>query len=540
MFSSLKRLFSRRPASVDDILTFPGGKRFYREQHELRRENMDPDALKVVNRLNRGGYRSYLVGGCVRDMLLGRRPKDFDVVTSATPAQIRTLFSNSRTIGRRFKIVHVVFRGKIIEVSTFRSLPQHRLRGGSGGKDVMLHRDNEFGTPREDAARRDFTMNALFFDPRNESIIDYVGGFEDVLNKTIRIIGDPDISFREDPVRMFRAAKFGALLDFQMDPECARAVRKHASEISKASPSRMLEEYGKVFRTGQTYKIFKNFADSGLFKALMPETWGAMKGAERKLPFEETQVGKRLAFADKILHEREDLTANIYFALLFAELVRKVIDDQINKNVVEYIKSRLNAACKRLQLPGKDRDRLVQIFASQQRFKDTGARKRFKPEFFRQKVYFYETFMVYKIIAISRQDEEGMQKAMFWEIGPRTKPPERGKTITMFEKHRNRPPRGNDRERGPRDRAERESGGRRDRPDRSRSERGEPGRARGGANRQESGVDEDGADPSLRADATTQGEAPRPERKGRRRRGGRNRSARKESQSPQTGPVDGA
>ena len=481
MLNSIKRLFLRRPLSVDEILTYPEGKRYYREQHELRRENMDPDALKVVNRLNRGGYRSYLVGGCVRDMLLGRHPKDFDVVTSATPSQIRTLFSNSRTIGRRFKIVHVVFRGHVIEVSTFRSLPEHRLRGKVASPDLLMQRDNEFGNPREDAARRDFTINALFFDPRNESIIDYVGGFEDVQNRQIRIIGDPDMSFREDPVRMLRATKFSALLDFTMHPDCVRAIRKHAAEIGKASPSRMLEEYSKIFRTGRASAIFGAFFDSSLLRALLPETWAALKGPERKGPFLETPVGRRLATADKMLTEREDLTTTIYFGLLFADIVKKVLDGEVDRNIVEYVRGRLEPACRRVQLPGKDKDRLVEIFASQSRFKDTQAKRRFKPEFFRQKVFFFEAFMIYKINAISRRDDEGMQRAMFWEIGPRTRPPESGKAISLFvRRHRpgGRPGEGAGRDqggRGGRDRGDRE------RKDRERPDRGaRPARPRDG------------------------------------------------------------
>ena len=480
MLNSIKRLFFRRPLSVDEVLMYPEGKRYYREQHELRRENMDPDALKVVNRLNRGGYRSYLVGGCVRDMLLGRHPKDFDVVTSATPSQIRTLFSNSRTIGRRFKIVHVVFRGHVIEVSTFRSLPEHRLRGKTPSPDLLMQRDNEFGNAREDAARRDFSINALFFDPRNESIIDYVGGLEDVQNRVIRIIGDPDMSFREDPVRMLRAAKFSALLDFTMDPTCVRAIKKHAGEISKASPSRMLEEYGKIFRTGRASAVFGAFHETGLLKALLPETWAALKGPERKGPFLDTPVGRRLATADKMLTEREDLTTTIYFGLLFADVLRKVLDGQIDKNIVDYIRSRLDPLCRRIQLPVRDKDRLIEVFASQPRFKETRARRKFKPEFFRQKIFFFEAFMIYKIIAISRRDEEGMQRAMFWEIGPRVRPPESGKAISLFVRRHQRPG-GRPPERGGRDRADR--GGRGGRPDQAAPDRGErdrAGAARGG------------------------------------------------------------
>ncbi|MCB1316860.1 MAG: polynucleotide adenylyltransferase PcnB, partial [Leptospiraceae bacterium] len=274
MLRRILRVFS--PSStLEGMLAYPEGKRIYREFHSLRREQMDQDALKVINRLNRHGHRSYLVGGCVRDMLLGRRPKDFDVVTSATPTQIRKIFSNSRSIGRRFKIVHVIFRGgKVIEVSTFRSLPDHRFEPGKKD-DYMLKRDNQYGNPREDAARRDFTINAIFFDPRNESVIDYVGGYDDINNKAIRVIGDADISFKEDPVRMLRAAKFAALLDFNIDPGTLKGIKRNKNEIQKASTARLLEEYNKIFRTGRSFQIFQSLAETGLLKAMLPEAWNA-------------------------------------------------------------------------------------------------------------------------------------------------------------------------------------------------------------------------------------------------------------------------
>ena len=438
MFQRIKRLFSPGLQSVEEIIPYPDGKRYYREHHSLRREQADQDAIKVINRLNRNGYRSYLVGGSVRDMLLGKRPKDFDVVTTATPSQIRNLFSNSRAIGRRFKIVHVIFRGKIIEVSTFRSLPEHRLTGKmEKGEDLMMLRDNQYGNPREDAARRDFTINALYFDPRNESIIDYVGGYDDILNKRLSVIGDPNISFQEDPVRMLRAAKFAALLDLKIDGACFKAIKKNSKLINRASPSRLLEEYSKIFRTGKTTAIFASFANTGLLKSLFPEAWEGRTLDGKSQDFLDSSLGKRLEVADRKLTEREDLTINVFMALLFADLVKKVLVDKVDKNLVEYIKSRILPVCKRMHFPVKDRDRLIQIFASQPRFHKTEGTKKQRPEFFRKKHFFYEAFMVFKIIAIATGDDEAVQKAMFWEFGPRTRPPEANKVITLFTRRSN-------------------------------------------------------------------------------------------------------
>jgi len=395
---------------------------------------MDQDALKVINRLNRHGYRSYLVGGCVRDLILGKRPKDYDVVTTATPSQIRKVFSNSRAIGRRFKIVHVIFRGKIIEVSTFRSVPSHRLdKKKSKKSDVMLRRDNDYGTPREDAARRDFTINALYFDPRNESIIDYTGGFEDIKNGNISVIGDPDISFREDPVRMLRAAKFSAMLGFKLSPECVKGIRRNKNEIEKASPSRMLEEYAKIFRTGRSSEIFTSFWETGLFQVLFPESVSAMDTSDqRSVSFMDTSIGKRLGVADKMLSEREDLTTTIFIALFFVDLVKDVFLGHPIKNIINYVRHQIDPLSKRLQLSGKDKDRLMQIFISQRRFYTDHSQGKNKPEHFRNKIFFYEAFMVFKVHSITVQDEEAIQKAMFWEFGPRAKPPEPSKIVTTF------------------------------------------------------------------------------------------------------------
>lgn len=425
----LKFLSFGRP-NIDDMLPFPEGKRLYREFHNLRRENMDQDALKVVNRLSRYGYRSYLVGGCVRDLILGKRPKDYDVVTTATPTQIRKVFSNSRAIGRRFKIVHVIFRGKIIEVSTFRSVPEHRLGGRFRKKeqDVMMTRDNEYGTPKEDAARRDFTINALYFDPRNESIIDYVGGYEDIQNRVLSVIGDPDMSFREDPVRMFRAAKFSALLNFPMSQECIRAIKRNKNEITKASPSRMLEEYAKIFRTGRSFEVFSALYETGLLGALFPDSFQGASAMQSD--FAETNVGKRFLVADKMLAEREDLTTSIFIALFFMDLVKDVFLPHSIPNVIHYVKKQIEPLARKIQLPGKDKERLLHMFISQNRFHQKDRKK--KQETFRQKIFFYESFMVFKIHAITVQDEEAIQKAMFWEFGPRTKPPEPSKIITTF------------------------------------------------------------------------------------------------------------
>src|SRR5215813_11396872 len=183
----------------------------------IARELIDADAEKILRRLRRNGHQAYLVGGCVRDLLLGRTPKDFDIATSATPQEIKDLFRNSRIIGRRFRLAHIFFGSKIIETSTFRANPREGLEPEEG-EEILIRRDNVFGTAEEDARRRDFTINGLFYDIEAERVTDYVGGLADLEAHLVRTIGDPDIRFREDPVRILRAIKFAARLSFQMEP----------------------------------------------------------------------------------------------------------------------------------------------------------------------------------------------------------------------------------------------------------------------------------------------------------------------------------
>src|SRR5579872_818204 len=227
-----------------------------RAEHTISRRDIDPDALKVLYRLRQSDYIAYLVGGSVRDLLLGRRPKDFDIGTSAHPYQVKKLFRNCWIIGRRFRLAHVKFGMKVIEVATFRrqlepgeevvaeGIPAPDPSTTQGAQ--LVHHDNTFGSPEEDAFRRDFTINALFYDIATFSIIDYVGGLDDLHARTVRSIGEPDVRLREDPVRMLRAIALAARLDFAIEPALLESIRRHRHEIAKSSAPRMLEEYYKI------------------------------------------------------------------------------------------------------------------------------------------------------------------------------------------------------------------------------------------------------------------------------------------------------
>ena len=231
---------------------------------------MDPDALFVVRQLQRHRHTAYIVGGSIRDLLVGRTPKDYDVSTSATPREIRRLFNYARVIGRRFKLVHVVFKNnKIIETSTFRKAPEHDENDEA--EDLLIRDDNLYGTPEEDAFRRDFTINGLFYDPHNERIIDFVDGLPDIEARLIRCIGDPDIRFQEDPVRILRALRFAAKLDFTIEENTLHHMQLHREQLKLAAPRRVRDETWKLLLCGQSSACVNLAHSTGVLHQLAPE-----------------------------------------------------------------------------------------------------------------------------------------------------------------------------------------------------------------------------------------------------------------------------
>ena len=287
-----------------------------RSAHSLSRRQVDPDALKVLYRLHEHNYVAYLVGGSVRDLLLGRRPKDFDIGTSAHPHQVKKLFRNCWIIGRRFRLAHVKFGTKTIEVATFRrqvdaTTPETELAEALAAdptgmddqplpdaerqdadarrqRDRLIQRDNTYGTPEEDAFRRDFTVNALFYDIGTFSVIDYVGGLEDLHARMIRCIGDPDVRFLEDPVRMLRAVVLAARLEFTIEDRILDSIDSHKHEIAKSAAPRLLEEYFKILRSGHAEEAFRQLHATGLLKEITPELddapdllWRAISSLDR-------------------------------------------------------------------------------------------------------------------------------------------------------------------------------------------------------------------------------------------------------------------
>jgi poly(A) polymerase len=271
----------------NDDHTTPALRIIPRDQHSISRKDISANALRVLYRLREGGHQGYLVGGAVRDLLVGGHPKDFDVATDATPEQVKHLFRNCRLIGRRFRLAHVVFGREIIEVATFRA----NVDDGSGDRETheggRLLRDNVYGSIEDDAIRRDFTANALYYTIEDFSVRDYVGGFEDVANRMLRLIGDPETRYREDPVRMLRAVRLAAKLDFAIETATAEPIPRLAGLLAEAAPARLFEECMKLFLSGHAVASFEGLERHGLVAALFPETAQALasnrSGALRRM-----------------------------------------------------------------------------------------------------------------------------------------------------------------------------------------------------------------------------------------------------------------
>ncbi|MCC8536586.1 polynucleotide adenylyltransferase PcnB [Xanthomonas axonopodis pv. poinsettiicola] len=247
-----------------------------RDQHTISRKDISPNALRVLYRLRESGFGAYLVGGAVRDLLVGGHPKDFDVATSATPEEVKALFRNCRLIGRRFRLAHVVFGREIIEVATFRA----NSDDGSGDRELdngRLVRDNVYGTIEDDAIRRDFTCNALYYAIEDFSVRDYCGGFEDVQARLMKLIGDPELRYQEDPVRMLRAVRLAAKLGFEIEAGTAEPIPRLAGLLSEAAPARLFEEILKLFLSGHGVASFEGLERYGLLGVLFPESAAALK-----------------------------------------------------------------------------------------------------------------------------------------------------------------------------------------------------------------------------------------------------------------------
>lgn len=292
---------------------------YFADEHRIDPSLIDLDALYVLDRLRQAGFTAYLVGGSVRDLLIKKSPKDFDISTEARPEQIKAIFQRQCIlIGRRFRLAHIRFGRKIIEVATFRT--------GENDSDLIIH-DNEWGTPEQDVLRRDFTINGLFYDSSNNSVIDYVGGWEDIQKHVLRTIGQPEVRFKQDPVRLLRLLKFQARYGFNIDPETGAAIDVCRKEIVKSSPARILEEMLRMLESGASAPFIRLLAEKNFLGILFPQLMQALHTPQGKLIFH------YLACADQIFHhkggknilDRSVLTACLIYPLLEHELERQYL-----------------------------------------------------------------------------------------------------------------------------------------------------------------------------------------------------------------------
>jgi poly(A) polymerase len=287
-----------------------------RDQHNVSRTLLSDPAKKVLGRLNNAGYEAYLVGGGVRDVLLGGQPKDFDIATNATPEEVHELFRNSRLIGRRFRIVHVLFGREVIEVTTFRgnaadSDDDEEDDDRRTSEHGLLLRDNVYGSLEEDALRRDFTVNALYYCIRDFTVIDFANGIEDLRNRQMRLIGDPETRYREDPVRMLRAVRFAAKLGFTIEPETEAPIRELAPLLTHIPPARLFDEVLKLLSAGHGEVTYDLLQEYNLLAPLFPETVRAIKQGEPDL-----LIRKALQNTDKRIAQGKSVSPHFMFAAM--------------------------------------------------------------------------------------------------------------------------------------------------------------------------------------------------------------------------------
>ena len=421
-----------------------------RSQHPISRTWISSNAVKVLYRLKERGHLAYLVGGGVRDLLLGREPKDFDIATDASPNEVKKIFRNCRLIGRRFRLAHIHFHDEIIEVATFRSSmaeepeseaaappavpvepappapltqegaaveaapPRPRPPRMLKSDDGMILRDNVFGTPEEDAIRRDFTVNALFYSIADFSVIDYVGGMEDLKRGLIRLIGDPVVRFTEDPVRMVRAVRFAAMLGFTIEERTEHALLELKDKVAQASPARMYEEVQKLFLLGEGDKVFQMLRRTGIFGVLFPHINAWLAKEEEGFPH--VRVGKALEWVDVCVQSGRKIEPQVLFGLMFGQYIEQkwarfraegiVPLDALDRAVAEF----LGEIVPRVQVPRKVALAIRDMLWNQGRFEKRQGKQ---PLYFLRRPGFQEAFEYLRFT--SELTGERRETRMWWK-----------------------------------------------------------------------------------------------------------------------------
>ena len=308
---------------------------YTQDEHKIDNKLIDKDAYYVLDTLNANGYEAYVVGGAVSDLLIGCKPKDFDIVTEATPRTVRKLFRNSRIIGRRFRLVHVVFPDQIIEVSTFRS------------EDATDSENNIFGTLTEDAQRRDFTINSLYYNPSNSRLLDFHGGFNDLNNRILRAVIPIDVSFTGDPIRMIRAVKYAVKCSLEIDSEIKGAFYKYSKELTKVSESRMVEEVNKILLSGHSLEILKRLDKYDLLIFIMPRI-------SEEIMRKNAHLNNDLKELDKAIQSGIQVTPSDAYAALMSFIINKKEVEKLEINDrLSYVMQLLHKALRPLGIPWK-------------------------------------------------------------------------------------------------------------------------------------------------------------------------------------------
>ena len=389
-----------------------------RSDHNISRRNISSAAVKVLYRLKDEGYTAYLAGGGVRDLLLNRNPKDFDVATNATPEQIRKIFRNCRLVGRRFRLAHILFRGEVIETSTFRApVPEEDAENGCSDSTFMasetgmVMRDNIFGTPKEDARRRDFTINALFYNIADFSVIDYAGGLKDLEKKIIRVIGDPDKRFAEDPVRMLRAARFAGTLGFEVEQAAYDSVCRNKDLLEHAAPSRMYEEVQKLFFCGHAKAVFRHLEQTGLLHPMFHD-FAHWIDADRA---RHDWVNQTLEQMDRWRTAGLRVHPALLFALVFGEYHEFLINQLMEGGMSAHDAARhavhdhLKGMCENVRVPKTVIYQVSDLMSNQLRFHKTRGHR---PKRFKQSRGFLDAFLYIKIS--SKAHNRNLEQLDFW------------------------------------------------------------------------------------------------------------------------------
>ena len=388
----------------------------HRDHHSISRKQISAATLKVLYRLHEEGFIAYLAGGAVRDLMLNRQPKDFDVATEATPEQIRRLFRNCRIIGRRFRLAHILFKNETIETSTFRapvpSTPEDTQQGKTLTiNDGLVIRDNLFGTPEEDALRRDFTINALFYDPSDFTVIDHTGGLEDLKKRLIRVIGDPDRRFTEDPVRMIRAARFAGTLDFQIHQADFDSICRNAPLLEQASPSRMYDEVQKLFFCGYAKQVYRWLERTDLIRPMFT----SFNDWIQEDPTRHDWIIQALEQMDRWREAQLSIHPALLFALIFGEYHEMLIAKKIKLGSAPFDAARdsvyqhLNSICRQVRIPKNVIYQVCDIMTNQLRFRKIKGRQ---PQRFMQSVGFLDAFLYLKYTA--KTHKRDLELLEFW------------------------------------------------------------------------------------------------------------------------------